>query len=172
MSNSINLIEKQTGKDVHSELIERIKKASFILVFSVGLLSIISFLLSYRFSIGYVRTQEDKLIKKMISFEQISSKVFLLNSRLSDISFLLSSRKKYHVISEAIINAKPENLIITKYQIDSGGAQIEATSQSLPDVNDFLNSLLSLTEKKKISSILISSLGVDASGYSVQLLIN
>lgn len=172
MSNSINLIEKKTEKNARSELIKRTKKISFFIVFSVGLLSIVSFLLSYRFSIGYVRTQEDKLIKKMTAFEQIGSKVFLLNSRLTDISFLLSSRKKINITSESIINLKPENLIFSKYQIDSGGVQIEASSPNLSDINDFLNSLLSLSKQKKISSVVINSLGANLSGYSVQILIN
>lgn len=172
MSNGINLIEKQADKNVRSELTGRIKKFSFVLVFSVGLLSILFFLLNYRFSLGYVKSEEDKLTKKMLSFEEVSSKVFLLNSRLADISYLLSSRKKPNVTSEVIINIKPENLAISKYQIDAGGVSIDASSPNLSDINDFLNSLLSLTEKKKISSITINSLGADVSGYSVGLLIN
>lgn len=172
MSKGINLIEKQAEKNARPELAGRIKKASLVIVLSVGLLSILFFLLNYRFSIGYVKTEEDKLIKKMLSFEQVSSKIFLLNSRLADISFLLSSRKKYNVVSETIISVKPENMAISKYKLDSSGVLIEASSPNLSDINDFLNSLLSLSEKKKISSVIINSLEAAASGYSVEILIN
>lgn len=172
MSNSINLIEKQTGKNDRVELAEKLKRISLILLLSVGLFSIVIFLLSYRFSIGYVRAQEDKLTKKMTSYDQLGSKMFLLNSRLTDVSFLLSSRKKYNKVSEEIIKVAPDGLKITRYQIDSGGIQVDASSANLADLNNFLNSLLSLSQNKTISSILIRSLGANSTGYSAQLLIN
>lgn len=172
MSNSINLINKETTKSNRDDLVKKIRKISFLSLFAVGLISILLFLLSYRFSIGYVRTQEDKLIRKLSSFEQIGSKVFLLNSRLADISILLSSRKNYNRFTESIINQKPENLIISNYKIDSSGVVVEASSTNLSDINDFLNNLFILNQKKIISSVVINTLGANASGYRMQLSIN
>lgn len=172
MSNSINLIQKQTETNSKEVLSEKIKKISFGVLISVGLLSIVLFLLSYRFSIGYVRSQEDKLMRKMGAYEQLGSKVFLLNSRLGDISFLISSRLKINKTSDAIIGVTPANLRLVKYDMNAKGIEIQAESQALSDINDFLNSLLALNANKVFSSVKIDSLSANASGYQLHVFLN
>lgn len=169
MSNSINLIKKQTEVNNKTDISNKIKKISFIVLICLGLLSIVLFLLSYRFSIGYVRSQEDKLIRKLGTYEQLGSKVYLLNSRLSDISLLISGRSNFNQITDSIVNVMPANLKFTKYQIDAGGIMIEANSKNLSDINDFLNSLLDLNSNKMLTSVEITSLSANALGYSIKL---
>lgn len=172
MSNSINLIEKHSEKSDKEVLAGKIRRVSFIMLISVGLISIVFFLLSYRFSVGYVKGQEDKLLKKMSEFEQLGSKVFLLNTRLTDISSLLSSRSKFNQLSDAIVNVKPDGLNISKYQIDATGVSIQANSNNLSDVDSFLNALLQLTKEKKLTIVQINNLTANLSGYSIQLTLN
>ena len=73
----------------------KLKNISYILLISVAFLSLVSFLIDYRFSAGYVIKQENKLIESMSSYKKLGTQVFLLNDRLSHLNQLIVSRKSF-----------------------------------------------------------------------------
>src|SRR3990167_2628132 len=102
MSIDINLVKiaSESSKDLR---LRKIKTISFVILFIVGLSSVILFLINFRFSANYVRNQQDELTGSLSAHEEISTKIFLLNERLSDVSQILSDRKKYHEKADKVI---------------------------------------------------------------------
>ena len=168
MSIEINLINKTSegSKDVR---LRKIKTFSFITLFIVGFLSIILFLINYRFSANYVKREQDKLIANLSEFDEIASKIFLLDQRLSDISDILSSRKKYHETADKIIEKVPDSVAITEFQIDEAGILIEVGSSSLLELNNFLNGMLTLSNSKVINGVVLDSLTSSGFEFSMKV---
>ena len=172
MNADINLINKKTSYDSKSEKAKKLKNISYILLISVAFLSLVSFLIDYSFSAGYVIKQENKLIESMSSYKELGTQVFLLNDRLSHLNQLIAGRKSFNSKTKEIFKEKPESIIINKYDIGDGGAAMDLTSSSVSDINDFINQLLAKTDSKVLSSVMLDSFSADSSGYSARIMAN
>lgn len=169
MSIDINLINKETSENSKDVRLRKIKSISFITLFVVGLLSIVLFLINFRFSANYVKRQQNELITGLSPYDETASKIFLLNQRLSDISEILSNRKKHHKKASKIIENIPTTVVITEFRIDDSGIQIEVSSSSLLQLNNFLNNILSLSESKFIESVVFDGLSYSKSEFLMKI---
>lgn len=166
MSSNINLINNRSTEDSKNARIKKIKNFSFIFLFSVGFLSLLIFLINYRFSVSYVVKQEESLIKSLSVYDDTAAKILLLNSRLDNISTILSTRKKYNEASAVILKDTTKLVSFDSYQEDSSGISIVVSSKSLKSLNDFTNHLLKISSTLKlISTISLDSLDIQQSKY-------
>ena len=171
MSIEINLISKSSegSKDLR---LRKIKTISFLTLFVVGALSLILFLIDYRFSASYVRGQQSELIADLSQYDETASRIFLLNQRLTDISELLSQRKKHHEKAEKIVEKLPTSVAISEFQIDESGVVMSVNSTSLLELNNFLNDILSLSKSKVLGVVILERLTTGASGYTMRVKTN
>lgn len=172
MSSDINLIINRTSESVNSARIKKIKNFSFILLFFVGFLSLLFFLINFRYSVNYVKKQEADLIKSLSVYDATAAKILLLNSRLGDISTLLDQRKKYNVVTQAVLKGKNSSMNLDEYRMDSAGISMEVSSTSLKALNDFINHLLSLTSSNTITSVTLENLSQVSQGYEMSIIAN
>lgn len=168
MSIDINLASK-TSESPKNARLRKIKTISFIALFGVGFLSLILFLISFRFSANYVKKEQNKIIEELEAYEQTASKIFILSKRLSDISEILSTRKKYHEKADKIVEKIPQPVAISEFSIDEGGIAIEVNSSSLLELNNFLNDMLSLSDSKVISGVVFDGLTYSGSEFVMKL---
>src|SRR3989344_7852835 len=111
MSIDINLASK-TSESSKDALLRKTKTISFIILFAVGLLSLVLFLVNLRFSANYVKREQNKLIEDLSAYDETASRIFLLNQRLSNISSILSLRKKHHEKADKIVEKIPSSVAI------------------------------------------------------------
>lgn len=171
MSTEINLISKPTEGSKNARL-RKIRTISFITLFTVGFFSLILFFIDYRFSASYVRGQQNKLIADLSQYDETASRIFLLNQRLSDISELLSQRKKHHEKAEKIVEKLPTSVAISEFQIDESGVVMSVSSTSLLELNNFLNDILSLSKSKVLGVVILDRLSTGTSGYTMRIKTN
>lgn len=169
MSVNINLISRTSLEDSRTIRQKKIKNYSFILLFLVGFASILIFLLNYRFSVNYVRKQQQDLIKRISIYDDTALKVVLLNSRLSEISAIIGQRPKKTDLVKAINQAKTGTLVFDEFSLDTNGIQIKTSSTSLLPMNDFVNELLKMKNSKAIGGITITSFSYDGDNYLMEL---
>lgn len=171
MSTEINLISKPTEGSKNARL-RKIKTISFITLFAVGFFSLILFFIDYRFSASYVRGQQNKLIADLSEYDETASKIFLLNQRLTDISELLSQRKKHHEKAEKIVEKLPTSVAISEFQIDESGVVMSVSSASLLELNNYLNHILSLSKSKVLGAVILDRLSTGTFGYTMRIRAN
>ena len=90
----INLAIKKDSHALQREQVKKIRLISFSILFLVAFASILIFLINLRFSVNSIRRDQDKAIQKITDNNQTAARIFLVNSRFSDIDFILKNRKK------------------------------------------------------------------------------
>lgn len=169
MSVNINLISSKDNEDPRKKRLRKLKNFSFILLFLVGFMSVMVFLINYRFSVNYVRGQQGDLIKKISIYDDTARKIILLNLRLDDISTLLSNRPKYNKIAKEIAKGLNSTITVKEFKIEESGTSISISSPSLLALNEFLNNILKMKESKLIKSVNFESLSIESSSYVIGL---
>lgn len=169
MSININLVDKRNPTDAKNHRIKKLKAISIGILLFIAFLSIIIFAIDYRFSAGYVRKQQGEMMKALEPFSEPASRMFILNSKLSGISSLLSQRKKYNTVSSEILEGKPESLLIDEFSVDENGILVKASSNSLSTIDIFLNYCLSLIKAKTISSVVLENLSLVQGAYLIEV---
>lgn len=173
MSIDINLVSKKTSDSVKDLKLKKIKTISFTILIVVAIASILLFLINLRFSVNYVKGQQNKIIESLSAYDETTSKIFIFHQRVEDLSLIISERKKYHDKTELIFNDFPDSITIDEYKIDESGVSLGVSSNSLFELDAFLNYLLDLTKSKKLTSIRMTGLSsVDDAGYSMKLTLN
>ncbi len=172
MSIDINLVSKVTPKGSRDVQLKKIRTLSFVILFLVAFSSLTIFLISFRFSVNYVKKQQNDLIKKLSVYDETTSKILLLNSRLSDISSILGQRRKYNQIAGGIVKDISSSVNMQSFQISDAGISIEVSSSSLLELNNFLNHMISLSKSKIVSSVILDSLSSESSVYKMKLKAN
>ena len=168
MSIDINLASK-TSESSKDALLRKTKTISFIILFAVGLLSLVLFLVNLRFSANYVKREQNKLIEDLSAYDETASRIFLLNQRLSNISSILSLRKKHHEKADKIVEKIPSSVAIEEFQIDDSGIIMEVNSSSLLELNNFLNGMLSLSKSKVFSTVVLDGLSYSDSEFIMKI---
>lgn len=172
MSIDINLVNKKTSESVKDLRLKKVKTISFAILIIVAVSSVLLFLINLRFSVNYVKGQQNKIIDALSAYDETTSKIFILHKRVEDLSSIISERKKYHEKTELIFTDLPTSVAINEYEISESGVVLEVSSNSLLELDTFLNYLLDLTKSKKLTTIRLSGLSSVDEGYSMKLILN
>ena len=172
MSNGINLISKENVGGSKKERIKKLQNFSYLLLLIIAFLAISVFLINYKFSANAIRGEQEKLLVELTSYDETVVKTFLLENRISDITNIITKRKKYNDQIKEITNNSSASLTIDEFKIENSEMLIGVSSNSLEDLNDFLNHFLSLSEKKVISNVVLEELSLRASLYNMKIAAN
>ena len=171
MSININLADKKNPEDAKDLRVKKLKSVSLGLLILTAFMSVTIFAIDYRFSASYVRNQQGEMMKELEKFNEPAAMIFVLNSKLDDISSILSQRKKYNNISSEILRGAPIELTIEEFVTDGNEIYIKASSNSLLAIDEFLNHNLNLIESKTLSSITLKSLTLELDSYIIEVII-
>lgn len=170
MSVNINLVDKRTPKDSRTEKIKKIKNTSFAILAITAFLAIVIFALDYRFSASYVQKQQADLLNELSKYDETSAKIFIVNSKLTNISKLLNERKKFNTTTSRVAGAASA-ITVEEYLIDENGINLIISANSLSTLDNFLNSLLSLLGEGVLKGVRMENLTFDSTNYVVELYI-
>lgn len=170
MFDEINLVIKNDKNVPRKEQLERIRLASFLALFFIGILSVVIFLVNLRFSTSGIKNQQSQVLQTLSSYNDSIAKIYLLNTRLDDIGTIMNKRKDYSQDVEQIIKLAASGMTIESYEYDQQkNLTLSASSASLKDLNDFLNNVLKL-QSNKVGDVVMTGLTADPKqGYTVSL---
>ena len=170
MFDEINLAVKKEVSSSRRDQIDRIKLVSFICLFAVALISISIFFVNLRYSTGSIKRQQTQAIQSLSPYSDTVAKVYILNSRLTDINAILAKRRDFTKDVGQIVNAAGSGVLIKNLQIDSQNQLvISVTSSSLSSINDFLNDTLKLSTKGTIGSVKLTGLKTIEDGFILSM---
>lgn len=173
MNNDINLISGDLGVSSRAtRKLERVKLIATVAVVGVGLLSILLFLLNRVFSPQSIIKQQNEVIASIATLADKQAKLIVLNQRVNDISAIFKKRTNYDLVLSAILADSPTNVSITSLSVDKAKISSIVSSSSLISLNDFIDSLKGMVEKKQfLKNVTINNLNLNGktSGYILTL---
>lgn len=98
-------------------------------------------------------------------------KIIYINNRLQSISKILAKRSNYTDKIDKLIDKMSSDIVVEKLSVDRNSILLTISVSSLSSINDFINNLLVLAEKKEINILTLDSLSLneEKSNYSVSL---
>lgn len=169
MSVNINLVDSKNSDAARREKIKKLRAISFGILFITAFLSVIIFAIDYRFSASYVKKQESDLLRELEPFNEVSAKLFIVNTKLFDIAKLLAKRTNNHEKVTKITEGNKGEVLITQFTTNDTGTEIRFTSDSLSAIDDYLNYLVDLTKTEDYSAVFLESIKADDTGYKVEV---
>lgn len=169
MSININLVGQKDPRDSKAEKVRKIKGISFAILFLTAFLAILIFGIDYRFSASYVQKQQANLLSELDNYKDESAKIFIVNSKLSELSKILAQRKKYDNVITQIYNANIDGASIDELVLDEAGISIIVSSNSIESIDKFINSLLELNKQQVINGVALKRLTYAGDRYILEI---
>lgn len=174
MNNDINLISGDSN--VLSKEARRLKTFKLIgtsMVFGVGLLAILLFVLNRLFSPQSVMDQQNKVLGQISALQSKQAKFLILTQRVNDITNLIKKRTNYDIALSNILSQAPSDVVMTSLSINKKKISAIITSSSLVSLSSLIDTLKGMVDKKEfIKNVTISSLSLEGKSGSYVLTLN
>ena len=168
-SSNINLITKDNFLESRNEKVKRIKYISYFLLVIIAFVSIVIFLVNYRFSFGSLVSEQNNLLEELSVFSESAAKIHVLNSRIDNTAKIINTRNKHNETILVVTQNLPSNVDIEEFELDEFEIAIAISSNSLEGINEYLNSLFVLAEDKGFTSVTLDELSIKGNRYYVKI---
>lgn len=160
MDTNINLLLRTDESELRKKRrIKALNILAIILLFSIGLISLSSFILIQIINPESIRKQQAEVLQKISKFQNRQAKLLILNNRIENIDKILKTRKDLARTINTLLAKMPNGLTINTFDIDDKFVIIAAKSRSLHTIGEFMNNLTDMVRKKEvIKSLTLSSL--------------
>jgi hypothetical protein len=160
MSNDINLV---SGKayELEKELkrLKALRITAVVALVSVALISVLLFLITLLLPISSVKKDQEKTISSIALLKDKLAKYSLINDRVKNIAEITKQRKNYSTITNTLIEKVPTDLSVDILTIEDGVISISVGGVSLIPINEYINTVIDIGEKKQgISGLVVESL--------------
>lgn len=160
MNNSINLI---LPKD--KEFVRRQKKGKVLngiaIVFPIliGIVSLVVFLITQAINPTAIRKQQDETVNEIAKLQDKKIKFFIVKDRLQNIDGILKKRINFAENINNLLSKAISGVSLVDLDINSKQVALTLSSPSLKSLDEFINSLILMVEKKDtIRSLKLESL--------------
>lgn len=172
MSSSINLLVKTDDSLLkQKKWIKILKIISFFSVIALLSSSILLFILNQRQSKASINKEINSTLYSISFMHKKEEKIIYINNKLQSISKILAKRSNYTDKIDKLIDKMSSDIVVEKLSVDRNSILLTISVSSLSSINDFINNLLVLAEKKEINILTLDSLSLneEKSNYSVSL---
>ena len=171
MSKEINLVLKEGIEELKQKRkLRRFRIAAVSSLIVVLVISLSLYLLKLNLSSG-LEERKNSLLSQLDPLRNKEAKLKIVNDRIRNISSIQGTRKDISKIVDEILTAMPEQMSIENLEFEETSVLLEASSNSLVLIDDFINNLIEMGEQKRVvRTMILDSLGFDElQGYSVSL---
>lgn len=171
----INLASASGKTKEKTKKLRNLRIGSFILLFFVGVLSVVVFLLNFLSPLNSIKAQQDAVLASITQSQDKAVKISIVNERVSSILKIYKERSDYTEVLDLVLSNVTEGIRISGLNIDKSSLSITISSISLLTLNNFLNSLVdSAKQNSQIKSVFMESLSASetSSAYFMAVKIN
>lgn len=173
MNKSINLVsEKKSYLESEQRILAILRGISISLLITVAIVSVVTFVIGAAIPLSSIKQQENSIITSIASLHKRLATFNYTKDRINNIQNLISERKDLTKPFNTILSIFPSNARINSISIDKGILQITISSNSLIDMNQFINDMYDLSNKKTtITEVKLDSLNLNGSSglYSLSM---
>ena len=173
MNTNVNLVLPKDKKSLEQQkrlIIVRI--AAIVSPMVVGIISLIIFLVTQAVNPVSLKKQQEETINKITKLQDTKIKLFIVNDRLDKINELLEKRRNFSDDINILLSKTPNEVFFENLEFDNLALLLTVYSASLRGIDEFINNLIDMAEKKEvILSLVIDTLTFDKdkNNYSVSL---
>lgn len=172
MSSDINLLIKEDVKLLKQK--KRVKVFRDIAIGSLVMVLLISgsiYLLNRRSSSSSIKKDQDSFLNQMLNFRKKEAKLTIVNNRINNIDSVLNKRIDTYRIVSTLLGKVPDGISVDNLEFSGKTIAIQVSSSSLHPVDEFINNLIAMAERKELINVLIlNSLDAGETGeYSVSI---
>lgn len=171
MSTDINFLINTDQESIKKK--KRIKIfniVAFISLTSLGLISLILFLLVQAINVPSIKREQDEILQKTSLFQDRQIKLSILNNRIQNVQAVLDKRKNLSDTMMSILAKSPSRLSVGDLQIDDKTAVMTAQSPSLYEIGELINNLTDMARKKEvIKSLTLNGISFDEGKNTYQV---
>lgn len=169
MYNEINLVTDKDSSSKERSRLKRIRTISYLLLFTVTVFSILLFIVNLRYSVNSVKQKQTSVMNNLSIYNDNIVKIIFLNLRLADLKSIVSGRTNYQDTLEKFLLTVPSNVTIQGFAMENGKLSMTITSESLLNLNEYLNQILKVADEEGMSDVRLSALTSQSSGYSMSV---
>lgn len=165
MSSRINLLgikKKEAARPLLKKLIV-MRLSAMIILFLTAAFSVILFMLIALSPLPQLRKQEALAINTLSQSKDDVAKLVILNERMNAVEVLLTKRNDYDQLLSKIQSYSPSGLQITGFSFSTEGISVTVGSNSLKQIDAFMNGLVNAVQQKQnFSHVTVSNLALDS----------
>lgn len=159
MNANINLILPKDKDFLEKQRKGKIVNAiAIIFPIIIGAISLVIFLFTQAMNPVAIRKQQAEITNKISQLQSKKIKLSIVKDRLDNIDELLKKRVNFAENISRLLSETPSELALVNLEIDRNEAILTFNSASLKSIDQFINNLIVMAEKKEV----ISSLSLDS----------
>lgn len=163
MSEEINLLANRKKSFFSSkETASKLRTIAIIVLFSIGLFSIILFLIKITSPISALNKEEKMAEDNFSRYGEKVIKVFLIKNRIAAVNDIFKKRLNYYAIVDTLAKQVPAGVDIKSIEFEKNKISMSVSSMSLKLLNDFLQNLLDVKiNGKNFKKIILNGTQLD-----------
>lgn len=165
--NSINLLEDKKGSP-QVAFVNKLRKLRFTavgLLFLVATSSVMLFIFIALSPLPQLKNQEKLVVVTLSQYHTDMMKLLLIKERTTVIESILSKRRSYDQLLDAIQSRLPGGVEVRSLNIETGTLSLTVSSKSLDLLNTFTSNLANAVAEKKIfSQVILNNISVEERG--------
>jgi Tfp pilus assembly protein PilN len=175
--NEINLLPKKNGTSLRQEqTVAVFRRVSIIILAATAFLSVMIFILVLQSPLSQTQDEEKRLITQLTSSSNKIARNVIIQERLSSIVTILKTRNSYEKNINVILGGLPQELKISKMDVETKKIEISGTTVSITAANTFFANLIALQNKKDtIKSVTLKSFALQGNNgtysYTVDIVL-
>ncbi len=168
----INLFAKQDTTLFKKQSTIRIFRIfSLVLLFTVAFFSVIIFVLKLNSPLAALQKEEAASVSQISQYSDTIVESHVIKDKLSAFLSISSNRPDFNKAIELLTSDLFSNVTVNTVSISKDGFSLTGSSPSLTSMNNLLDALTSLSNKKTIQSVTLNSLDAVDKGYSISLVV-
>lgn len=173
MTANINLLLPKDNESLQrKKKAKKLNIAAVISVFSIGIMSLVIFLLIQAVNPSSINQEKEEVLGKLSQLQGRQAKLLAVNDRVSSITEILEKRRSLSKITSTFLEKVPDNLSIDQLEISNTAITMTSQSPSLFTIGELINNLTDMVRKKEsISSFTLTSLVFNEGQRNYQLAI-
>jgi len=173
MSRNINLVLKEGAEGLkYKRRLKRFRLLAAGLLLAVLLVSLsIYLLINFIFGTSSIEKDKDELANQLLPLRDKEAKLKVINDRLNNITLVQGRKIDVYKIVDKFLSEVPIGLSVDNLEYEMDKVSVKVSSDSLVAVDEFINNLISLAERKElVGTLILNSLVVGEIGkYEVTL---
>lgn len=138
----------------------------------VAIVALLVFVVNLTLPINSIKNEEATTLSSISAMHKKLTQYYLVEDRINHLSNIINKREKLSDVTHALLAVIPNDLSIDSIQIDAKNVSLIVSGASLTSMNNFINSIVVLNNKKTIiTNVIIQelSLNVKDNTYSVSI---
>lgn len=162
----INLLSRKKDRiSTSKKIIPKLNLIAITFLIATSAVSFLLFSLKLSSPLRSISNEEASLTSMLSKEKEVMEKEIILADRLENIKKISSRRRDFEALAKTVMDAATGDIVFNSVALNGKNITIDASSLSLPSINTFVTSLLTLsTQQHVLKKIILNSITLSDKG--------